>query len=130
MCHQVFHRHGRRHVGLGCGQVARQVLDRARSAMAKELNIPVESIRDDTDLVADLHLDSLDSLRVVFAVEEEFGVEIPDESLPDDTGFRVVVEHLLASAQPETKPPPPQHTSMASSARPQVPCPAMMSGSS
>lgn len=80
------------------------VVERARRALAKELKIPIERIQDDTDLEKDLGLDSLDRLRMVFAVEEEFGITIEDESLPADSRFRPVVEALLAKAQAAPQP--------------------------
>lgn len=81
-----------------------EVVDRARRALAKELKIAPERIQDDTDLEKDLGLDSLDRLRLVFAVEEEFGITIEDETMPDDHRFRPVVEALLSRAQ--AAPPP------------------------
>lgn len=82
-----------------------EVVERARRALAKELKIPAERIQDDTDLEKDLGLDSLDRLRLVFAIEEEFGITIDDESIPEDGRFRAVVEALLARSQPAPAPP-------------------------
>lgn len=85
-----------------------EVVERARRALANELKIPAERIQDDTDLEKDLGLDSLDRLRLVFAVEEEFGVTIEDETMPDDRRFRSVVEALLSRAQAAPPPAPPR----------------------
>jgi acyl carrier protein len=83
-----------------------EVVERARRALAKELKIPAEKIQDDTDLEKDLGLDSLDRLRMVFAVEEEFGITIEDETMPEDRRFRAVVEALLSRAQVAPEAPP------------------------
>lgn len=77
-----------------------QVLERARVALARELSVPVESIRDDMDIDAELGLDSLDRLRLVFAMEKEFDVTIPDGVDFDDRSFGAVVRQLLAAARP------------------------------
>jgi acyl carrier protein len=79
-------------------QPIEDVLERARRAMAAELGLPPEQIRDDTDLVRDLGLDSLDQLRVLSAMEDEFGVNIPDDAVPTDRRFRAIVEALVAAA--------------------------------
>ena len=83
------------------------VVERARHALARELKIPVERIADDTDLEKDLGLDSLDRLRMVCAVEDEFGIAIDDDTLPDDNRFQAVVEALLARAQQTPQAPAP-----------------------
>jgi acyl carrier protein len=47
----------------------------------------------------ELGIDSLDGLNIVFALEEEFAVDIPDEAVKEFTAVRDVVagiEHLLA----------------------------------
>lgn len=77
-----------------------QVIERARVALAKELSVPVESIRDDMDIDEELGLDSLDRLRLVFAMEKEFGVTIPDGIDFEDRRFGAVVRQLLAVARP------------------------------
>ena len=97
-----------------------EVVERARRALARELKIPVERIADDTDLEKDLGLDSLDRLRMVCAVEDEFGITIDDEALPEDNRFRVVVEALLArtEAPPQPAPAPPRATGKAAPEEP------------
>jgi acyl carrier protein len=77
-----------------------QVIERARHALARELSVAPESIRDDMDIDAELGLDSLDRLRLVFAMEKEFGVTIPDGVDFEDRSFGAVVRRLLAVATP------------------------------
>ena len=43
----------------------------------KEKDVPAEQLRPET-LLADAGIDSLDSLTILFAVEEQFGISIPD----------------------------------------------------
>lgn len=103
-----------------------EMVERARRALAKEMKIPIERIADDTDLETDLGLDSLDRLRMVCAVEDEFGITIDDDALPEDNRFRAVVEALLARA--ELAPAPPNATpsrAPAGKAAPEEPDPSL-----
>lgn len=56
------------------------VFEKVAGIIAKELNAEVSSITMDTRLVEDLGADSLDAVEIMFALEEEFGLEIDDES--------------------------------------------------
>jgi len=53
--------------------------DRVREIIANELGVEMEKVADDASFVEDLGADSLDTVELVMAFEEEFGVEIPDE---------------------------------------------------
>ncbi|NBG89105.1 acyl carrier protein [Isachenkonia alkalipeptolytica] len=44
-----------------------------------------QEIKKDTSLINDLEADSLDAVEIVMAIEDEFGIEIPDE---DAEGFK------------------------------------------
>jgi len=48
--------------------------------VAKSKNVPAESVRMESTF-DELQVDSLDKINLSFAVEEMFGIEIPDESL-------------------------------------------------
>lgn len=49
--------------------------------IAKQLDIDAASIKLESRLIEDLHADSLDIVELVMDMEQEFDVEIPDESL-------------------------------------------------
>ncbi len=53
--------------------------DRVREIIANELGVEMEKVTDEASFVEDLGADSLDTVELVMAFEEEFGVEIPDE---------------------------------------------------
>ena len=53
--------------------------DRVREIIANELGVEMEKITDEASFVEVLGADSLDTVELVMAFEEEFGVEIPDE---------------------------------------------------
>ncbi|MFQ5888737.1 MAG: acyl carrier protein [Gemmatimonadota bacterium] len=52
---------------------------RVREIIANELGVELERVTDDAAFVDDLGADSLDTVELVMAFEEEFGIEIPDE---------------------------------------------------
>lgn len=55
-----------------------------------------------TDLGRDLNADSLDAIEITRALEDEFGLEIPDEDIEDLTSIGSIVDYLLLIAAPST----------------------------
>ena len=53
--------------------------DKVRQIIAEQLGVKKEEVTDSAKFVDDLGADSLDTVELVMALEEEFGVEIPDE---------------------------------------------------
>ena len=50
-----------------------------KAIVAEQLGVEEAEITDDASFVDDLGADSLDTVELVMALEEEFGIEIPDE---------------------------------------------------
>ena len=59
--------------------MAEAVADRVRAIIAEQLGVKLEEVTDAASFIEDLGADSLDTVELVMALEEEFGVEIPDE---------------------------------------------------
>lgn len=53
--------------------------DKVRQIIADQLGVKREEVMDNAKFVDDLGADSLDTVELVMALEEEFGIEIPDE---------------------------------------------------
>jgi acyl carrier protein len=53
--------------------------DRVKEIIAKELEVDVKQITPEAKFIEDLGADSLDIVELVMALEEEFGLDIPDE---------------------------------------------------
>jgi len=53
--------------------------DRVREIIVNELGVESEKVTDEASFVEDLGADSLDTVELVMAFEEEFGIDIPDE---------------------------------------------------
>jgi len=59
--------------------MAEAVADRVRAIIAEQLGVKLEEVLDAASFIEDLGADSLDTVELVMALEEEFGIEIPDE---------------------------------------------------
>lgn len=54
--------------------------ERVKKIVAEQLGVDITTIRQDASFVEDLGADSLDTVELVMALEEEFDAEIPDEA--------------------------------------------------
>ena len=61
--------------------------EKVRAVISKQLDIPEENIALESKLIEDLKADSLDVVELIMDLEQEYGVEIPDDDLP---GIRTV----------------------------------------
>jgi acyl carrier protein len=52
---------------------------KVKDIIAKELEVPAEKLVPEAKFIEDLGADSLDIVELVMALEEEFGLDIPDE---------------------------------------------------
>ena len=55
------------------------VAEKVKSIIAEQLGVKQEEVTDKASFIDDLGADSLDTVELVMALEEEFGCEIPDE---------------------------------------------------
>jgi len=55
------------------------VQEKITEIIVEQLGVKPEEIKSEASFVDDLGADSLDTVELVMALEEEFGVEIPDE---------------------------------------------------
>ena len=53
--------------------------EKVKDIIAEQLGVKKEEIKLESSFIDDLGADSLDTVEVVMALEEEFGIEIPDE---------------------------------------------------
>ncbi len=54
--------------------------ERVKKIVVEHLGVDAEKVTDSANFIEDLGADSLDTVELVMAFEEEFGVEIPDEA--------------------------------------------------
>ena len=53
--------------------------EKVKSIIAEQLGVKKEEVTEQSKFIDDLGADSLDTVELVMALEEEFGIEIPDE---------------------------------------------------
>lgn len=70
-----------------------ELIARVAGVIAKTQKIPVETVTIDKTF-AELKIDSLDGINIVFAIETEFDVDIPDESIKQIGTVREMVEGI------------------------------------
>ena len=68
------------------------MFEKIRDILASQLDIDKETITLDTDIVEDLSADSLDVVEFITALESEFGIMIPQDSIQDVHTVGQVVE--------------------------------------
>jgi acyl carrier protein len=56
------------------------VADRVKKSVVEHLGVEAEKVQDNANFIDDLGADSLDTVELVMAFEEEFNVEIPDDA--------------------------------------------------
>jgi acyl carrier protein len=54
--------------------------DRVKKIVVEHLNVDADKVTDNASFIEDLGADSLDTVELVMAFEEEFGIEIPDDA--------------------------------------------------
>lgn len=56
-----------------------EILEKVREVIVDQLNAEADDVVEEASFVDDLGADSLDIVELVMALEEEFGISIPDE---------------------------------------------------
>jgi acyl carrier protein len=54
--------------------------ERVKKIVVEHLNVDAEKVTENASFIEDLGADSLDTVELVMAFEEEFGIEIPDDA--------------------------------------------------
>ncbi len=72
---------------------------RVREIIINELGVEPEKVTDDASFVEDLGADSLDTVELVMAFEEEFGIDIPDEDAEQMRTVGDAIAYLKKNAE-------------------------------
>jgi acyl carrier protein len=70
------------------------VEDRVRAIIVEQLGVDAEEVLPDASFVEDLGADSLDTVELIMAFEEEFGVEISDDEAEKIRKVRDAVDYI------------------------------------
>ena len=78
--------------------MAEAVADRVRAIIAEQLGVKLEEVTDSASFIEDLGADSLDTVELVMALEEEFGIEIPDEDAEKMANVGAAIKYIDSKA--------------------------------
>lgn len=76
---------------------------RVKKIVVEQLGVKEDEITPVASFVDDLGADSLDTVELVMALEEEFETEIPDEDAEKITTIKDAVNYIVARLEKETK---------------------------
>jgi len=75
------------------------VEERVKSIIVEQLGVDAEEVNAEASFVEDLGADSLDTVELIMAFEEEFGVEISDEEAEKIRRVKDAVEYIEKHAK-------------------------------
>ncbi len=70
------------------------VEERVKKIVVEQLGVKEEEVSNESSFVDDLGADSLDTVELVMALEEEFGCEIPDEEAEKITTVQQAIDYI------------------------------------
>ncbi|GMM66851.1 MULTISPECIES: acyl carrier protein [unclassified Alteromonas] len=71
--------------------------DRVKKIIIEQLGVKEEEVKAEASFVDDLGADSLDTVELVMALEEEFDTEIPDEEAEKITTVQSAIDYINAN---------------------------------
>ena len=72
------------------------IFNKVINIIAEQLDAEVEGITMETSMMKDLEADSLDAVEIMMALEDEFGVSIPDQDAEGFKNIGDIVKYLEA----------------------------------
>ena len=74
------------------------VNERVKNIVAEQLGIGVDEVSNESSFIEDLGADSLDTVELVMALEEEFDVEISDEQAENISTVQSAIDYINNSS--------------------------------
>ncbi|QYN45313.1 MULTISPECIES: acyl carrier protein [unclassified Gilliamella] len=71
--------------------------ERVKSIIVEQLGVKEDEVRNESSFVEDLGADSLDTVELVMALEEEFDTAIPDEEAEKITTVQSAIDYITAN---------------------------------
>ncbi len=73
--------------------------EQVKNIVAEQLGVKEEEVKNESSFVDDLGADSLDTVELVMALEEEFDTEIPDEQAEKITTVQQAIDFINAQTK-------------------------------
>ena len=70
------------------------IFEKIKIMLAEQLGVDEERLSLETDFARDLEADSLDVVELLMSIEDEFGVEIPDEEIENIKTIGNLVDYI------------------------------------
>ena len=71
--------------------------EKIQALIVEQLDVDSSMVTMDTDFMKDLEADSLDAVEIILGVEEEYGIEIPDDIAENFTKVGDIVKYVDAN---------------------------------
>lgn len=75
------------------------MFEKIKEIIIEQLNVEDDLITMDTHLMKDLEADSLDAVEIIMGIEDEFGIEIPDEEAEKFQTVSDLVNYVEANVE-------------------------------
>ncbi|HUT07293.1 MAG TPA: acyl carrier protein [Candidatus Latescibacteria bacterium] len=76
-----------------------ELLKKVRAIVSDKLSISEEQVTEDASFIDDLGADSLDTVELVMALEDEFGLDIPDDQAEKMTTVGKALDYIAGHAK-------------------------------
>ncbi len=76
-----------------------EIAARVIKIVAKQLGVVEAEVKNESSFTADLGADSLDNVELVMALEDEFGMEIPDEHAEKIVTVQLAIDYAVANSK-------------------------------
>lgn len=74
--------------------MSQEIFDRVKKIVIEQLEAEPETVTPQANFATDLNADSLDTVELVMALEEEFDIEIPDEAAEQIATVQAAVDYI------------------------------------
>jgi len=73
--------------------------ERVKKIIIEQLGVKEEEVKNEASFVDDLGADSLDTVELVMALEEEFDTDIPDDEAEKITTVQSAIDYVVSNAE-------------------------------
>ena len=77
--------------------MADNIQEKVTEIIVEQLGVSADQVKPESKMIEDLGADSLDAVELVMAVEEEFGIEVPDEEAEKLISVGDIIAHVEKS---------------------------------
>ncbi len=71
-----------------------EMKEKVTEIIANQLSVSADKIKGDTNIAEELGADSLDLVEILMSLEDEFGISIPDEAIPNIKTINDIVDFI------------------------------------